>query len=68
MVWVCWLLGTSVWKPQTLRLDKQERLFPGPTHPGREQSAHFAVDGSWDLLREEDELVSYQRICRKQLG
>ena len=44
---------SSRWKPQQrLRLDKKERLFPSPDHPGQEhqeKSVRLPVDGSLDL-------------------
>jgi hypothetical protein len=44
-----------------LRLDKKERLFPSPNHPGQqhqEKSVRLPVDGSLDLSTEDDVLVS----------
>ena len=42
-------------------LDKEERLFPGPNHPGenhQEQPVCLPVDRSFDLSTQDDQLVS----------
>ena len=43
---------------QRLRLDKEERLFPGPNHPSQshqENPVGFPVNGSFDLSMEDDQ-------------
>jgi len=50
-------------------LDEKEGLFAGPTHPGenhQEQPVSLAVDGSFDLSTQDDQLVSQQRVFRDQ--
>jgi hypothetical protein len=53
---------SSRWKPQKrLRLDKEDRLFPGSDHPGQkyqEQPVHLPVDRPFDLSTKDDQLVS----------
>ena len=53
------------------RLDDKERLFPGPNHSGEKDQEHsvcFPGNWSFDLSTQDDELVSQQRVFRKQLG
>jgi hypothetical protein len=53
---------SSRWKPQErLRLDKEERLFPGPSHPGEEHEkkpVRLPVKRSFDLPTQDYQLVS----------
>jgi hypothetical protein len=54
-----------------LRLDKKERLFPGPNHCGlehQEESVRLAIDRPFDLSTETDQLVSQQRVFRQQFS
>ncbi len=56
---------------QRLRLDKKERLFPSPNHPGQEHQkkpVRFPVDRALYLSPENDQLVSQQRVFRKEFG
>jgi hypothetical protein len=53
---------SSRWKPQKrLGLDKKERIFPGPNHPGQEHQEEpvgLLVNWSFDLSMTDDQLVS----------
>jgi hypothetical protein len=54
-----------------LRLDKKERLFPGPNHSGQEhqeESVRLPMGRPFDLSTENDELVSQQRVYRQQFS
>ena len=52
-------------------LDKEERLFPGPSHPGQEHQKKpvcFPADGTFNLPTQDDELLPQQRVFRQQFG
>ena len=52
-------------------LDKEERLFPGPSHPGQEHQKMpiwFPADGTFDLSTQDDQLLPQQRVFRQQFG
>ena len=54
-----------------LWLNKEERLFPGPNHPGQQHQKkpiRLAVDRAFDLSPENNQLVSQQRVFRKKFG
>jgi hypothetical protein len=54
-----------------LRLDKKERLLPGPNHPGQKYQEHpirLPVDGAFDLSTQDDQLVPHQRVFRQPFG
>jgi len=54
-----------------LRLDDKERLFPGPNHSGEKYQEHsvcFAVNWSYDLSTQDDQLMSQQRVFHQQFG
>jgi hypothetical protein len=63
---------SSRWKPRSVVfLDKEERLFPGPNHPGENhqgQPVGLPVDRSCDVSTQGDQLVSSQGVFRKQFG
>jgi hypothetical protein len=46
---------------ESIRLDKEECLFPGPRHPGQnnqEKPVSFPKDGSLDLSTQDNQLVT----------
>jgi hypothetical protein len=52
-------------------LNKEERLFPSPNHPGQEHQkkpVRLPVDRAFYLSPENDQLVSQQRVFRKEFG
>jgi hypothetical protein len=52
-------------------LNKEERLFPSPNHPGQEHQkkpVRLPVDRALYVSPENDQLVSQQRVFRKELG
>jgi hypothetical protein len=53
---------SSRWKPRSVVfLDKEERLFSGPNHPGenhQEQPVSLPIDRALDLSTQDDQLVS----------
>ena len=52
-------------------LDKEERLFPGPSHPGQEHQKKpicFPANGTFDLSTQDDQLLPQQRVFRQQFG
>jgi hypothetical protein len=54
-----------------LWLDQEERLFPGPNHPGQEHQkkpVRLPVNRSFGLSMKDDQLVSYQGVFRQQVG
>ena len=54
-----------------LWLNKEERLLPGPNHPGQQHQKkpiRLAVDRAFDLSPENNQLVSQQRVFRKKFG
>jgi hypothetical protein len=56
---------------QCLRLDNEERLFPGPRHPSQEhqeQPIRLSVHRAFDLSTQDEELVAQQRVFREQFG
>jgi hypothetical protein len=56
---------------QRLRLDKEERLFPGSNHPGEQhqkKSVRLSVHRAFDLSTQDKQLVAQQRIFREQFG
>jgi hypothetical protein len=63
---------SSRWKPQEcLRLDKKERLLPGPNHPGQkyqEQPVRLPIERAFDLSTQDDQLMPQQRVFRQQFG
>jgi hypothetical protein len=63
---------SSRWKPQErLRLNEEQRLFPGSDHPGQEyqqQSIRLPTSGSFDLSMQDDQLLAQQRIFRQQFS
>jgi hypothetical protein len=63
---------SSRWKPQKcFWLDDKERLFPSPNHSGEKDQEHsvcFAVNWSFDLSMQDDQLMSQQGVCRQQFG
>jgi hypothetical protein len=63
---------SSRWKPQKcFWLDKEERLFPGPSHPDQEHQKKpicFPADGTFDLSTQDDQWLPQQRVFRQQFG
>jgi len=56
---------------QRLRLDDKERLFPCSDHPGRkyqEEPILLPVCRSFDLLTQDEQWMSQQRVFRQQFG
>jgi hypothetical protein len=54
-----------------LWLNKEECLFPGPHHPGQQHQkkpVSLAVDRAFDLSPKNAQLVSQQRVFRKEFG
>jgi hypothetical protein len=56
---------------ERLRLDDEERLFPGPNHSSEKYQKHsicYPVHWSFDLSTQDNQLVSQQRVFRQQFG
>ena len=56
---------------QCLRLDNEERLFPGSNHLGEEyqkKSVPLSVCWSLNLSLQDEQLVAQQRVFREQFG
>jgi hypothetical protein len=52
-------------------LNKEERLSPSPNHPGQQHQKKpicHAVDRAFYVSPENDQLVSQQRVFRKEIG